>query len=146
MAISISEEVIDSYLANLREEFDVSSFQGGCLLTTPFVRPDGEGIELEVQALPSGRIQINDLGNTLGYLYVNGVTLSRSLMAYARSISKAHGVSIKDTKLSIEVEADSLGSGIHKLIQASLGVSDLIYKRRPTARASTREATIAQNR
>ena len=136
MAFGSCAEAIESYLAHLRGEFAASQFQGGCLLSTPFVRPDGEGIELEVQILPSGRIQINDLGNTLGYLYINGITLNGPLMANARLISKAHGVSILRNRLSIEVDADFLGMAIQGLIQASLGVVDLIHKRRPTSRVN----------
>ena len=106
----------------------------GWFLTTPFVRPDGEGIEIELQVLPDGDISITDMGDTLGYLYVNGMTLSRTLIATVRQIAKPHGVSLQRNQLSLQVDQDSIGIGLHDLIQATLRITDLIQKRRPTSR------------
>ena len=133
MVLNDCEKIVSSYLSHLHRDFETSAFQDACLVTTPFLRPDGEGIELEVQSLPNGRVTLSDMGNTLGYLYVNGLTLSRTLMANIRAISKAHGVLLQRNRLHIEVDTDSVGMAMHGLIQATLAASDLIHKRRPTS-------------
>ena len=133
MSLNRCEEVIDKYLANLRADFDCSPSAEGWFLATPFIRPDGEGVEVEVQVLPDGQISITDMGDTLGYLYVNGLTLSQALIAAARQIAKTHGVSLQRNQLNVQVSPDSIGAGVHGLIQASLSVTDLIQKRRPTS-------------
>ena len=74
------------------------------------------------------------MGDTLGYLYVNGMTLSRTLIATVRQIAKPHGVSLQRNQLSLQVDQDSIGIGLHDLIQATLRITDLIQKRRPTSR------------
>ena len=136
MTLKSCEEVIGDYLTQLQADFYSSPEDNACFLATPFVRPDGESIEIELRALPDGHVRISDMGDTLNYLYVNGLTLSRSVMAVAHQISETYGVFLHRSQLNIQVDAESIGSGIHGLIQATLGVSDLIQKRRPTSRVA----------
>ena len=84
----ICEDAIADYLAYVKGEFEATGSDSGCFLATPFVRPDGEGIEVEIEVLSDGRICISDMGDTFGYLYVNGMTLSRNLIKTAQGISK----------------------------------------------------------
>ena len=134
MTLNRCEEVINAYLTVLRDDFECSQSEEGWFITTPFVRPDGEGIEIELQPLPDGDVTIADMGDTLGYLYVNGMTLSQALIATARQIAKTHGVSLQHNQLSLRADQDSIGTGIHGLIQAILCITDLIQSRRPTSR------------
>lgn len=134
MTLSRCEEVIGAYLAELQTDFECAQSAEGWYLTTPFVRPDGEGIEIELQVLPDGNISITDMGDTLGYLYVNGMTLSRTLITSVRQMAKPHGVILQRNQLSLQVDQDSIGIGVHDLIQATLRITDLIQKRRPTSR------------
>ena len=129
-------DIVAEYIDILKDEFQVAPSDNGCLLATPFIRPDGEGIEIELEALSDGRVRIGDMGDTLGYLYVNGMILSRNLIADARRISKPHDVSLTNNELSVTVEPESLGRGMHGLIQATISVTDLIEKRRSTSRVN----------
>ena len=56
------------------------------------------------------------------------------MIASARQIAKPHGVSLQRNQLSLRVDQDSIGTGLHDLIQAILSITDLIQKRRPTSR------------
>lgn len=127
-------EAIARYLATLTEEFQVVPDGDGCVLVTPFVRPDGEGIEIELTILENGAASLSDMGSTMSYLYVNGLTLSRSLMDQAKSIARGHGVQIQRNALTTSMGQDSAGQSIHGLIQATLEISGLIHKRRPNSR------------
>ena len=128
------DEVIAKYLEHLSGDFDFSETNQGCFLVTPFVRPDGEAIELELELTDAGKARITDMGETIGYLYVNGLTLSRSLLVTARNISKPFGVSIERNSLVINADLAELGEALHQIIQSSLSITDLIYRRRPNNR------------
>ena len=124
--------VVDRYIKGLSDQFSATPTNRGCFVLTPFDRPDGEGIELEIENLSSGKIRISDMGDTLGYLYVNGLTLTRTVMDKARHISLSYGVSLESATLSIEEEPEYAGDALHNLIQATLAVTDLIQRRRPS--------------
>ena len=127
-------EAIAGYLATLSDEFQAVESGEGCVLATPFVRPDGEGIEVELTIQPDGSANMSDMGSTISYLYVNGLTLSRTLMDQSKNIARSHGVQIRRNALSLRVSPESIGLSMHGLIQAALEVSSLIHKRRPTSR------------
>lgn len=129
------EQAIQEYLAYLKMEAHGFADDGECVITTPFVRPDGEGIEVALRPLPDGRVSITDMGNSLGYLFVNGLSLSRTLLNDARGIAKSHSVALQRNHLVMHTRAEAVGMAMHGLIQATLGVSDLIHKRRPSSRA-----------
>lgn len=134
MTSNACETIVDRYLADLRMGFEVSASEDGCFLSTPYMRPDGEGFEFEMRTLPDGRIRMSDMGDTIGYLFVNGLTLSQALLASARQIAKTHGVSIQRNELNVEADADSIGEGMQGLVQAALSVSNLIHRRRTGSR------------
>ena len=129
---NICADVISKYIEQLYADFKVASSDKGCFLLTPFDRPDGEGIELELEILPDGHILISDMGDTLGYLYVNGLTLSRTMLDRAKRISNSYGVSLEGETLYIEVKPEIAGKYLHQLIQSILSVTDLIQLRRST--------------
>ena len=125
--------VVSLYLKKLAGEFKTIPSGDGCLLLTPFCRPDGEGIELEIEVLPNGNMLIHDMGDTLGYLFVNGLTLNHPMIDRAKRISRAYGVSIESSTLVIEATPESAGDALHEMIQAALEVTSLIQRRRPTS-------------
>lgn len=133
MSMPTCDEIMGSYLISLRNDFECSPSGEGWFLSTPFIRPDGEGIEIELQALPNGRISMTDMGDTFGYLYVNGLTLSQKVMSDARLMSRPHGVWVQRAQLVTQVPPESIGVGVQSLIQSILAVTDLIQKRRPTS-------------
>ncbi len=133
MTMPSCQEVIDNYLDRLRVDFECTPSGGGWFLSTPFVRPDGEGIEIELQALSNGLISLTDMGDTFGYLYVNGLALSQKVIADTRQMAKSHGVSLQRAQLVTQVAPESIGAGVQDLIQTVLAVTDLIQKRRPTS-------------
>lgn len=150
MTSNACETIVDRYLADLRMGFEVSASEDGCFLSTPYMRPDGEGFEFEMRTLPDGRICMSDMGDTIGYLFVNGLTLNSALLASASQIAKTHGVSLQQNELNVEADADSIGEGVQGLIQAALSVSNLIHRRRTRSGSRVRfeddvESFIIQN-
>lgn len=128
--------LISRYLNSLRSEFSTEPLDDKCVIITPFRRPDGEMVEIEVRALPDGRIQLSDMGDSLGYLHVNGLTLTRNVLEDVRQLSRRYRV-LFSRQYELTVEDDPNvpdNENLHSLIQAVLAVTDLVYKRRPLER------------
>ncbi|GEM_PF-1105533 len=133
---NICEQVIGQYLGQLKSGFVVNRAGNVCFIVTPFSRPDGESVELALELESDGRIVLNDMGDTLGYLHVHGLMLSRSLLESTKRTCQRFGVSLQGPELVIETEDRSgIGEALHMLTQAVLSVTDMIQKRRPMERA-----------
>jgi len=131
------EGLLRAYLQELQEEFVITPVDGGCSIVTPFTRPDGEAVEIMVEVHPTGPFRLTDMGDTLGYLYTNGLTLSRGVVDSAKGICKRFGASVEGAALVIQVEEQAEpGYALHNLIQAIITVTDLVQKRRPTERVN----------
>ena len=127
-------QVVNSYLSHLESDFESIESDFGCVIVTPFARPDGEFIEIAVEPLPSEGVRLTDMGDTLGYLFVNGMTLTRSLVENARQISQPYGVSLDGSAFIIQPETQSgFGDALHRMIQTILSTTEIIQKRQPSA-------------
>ena len=131
---NVCADAVSKYLSMLSKDFSVLPAEGGCYVTTPFTRPDGEAIEFEIATLPSGRTRLADMGDTLGYLYVNGLTLTRGVLEKARDIARGYGVSFERNMLVVEIHSEVAGEELHRLIQATLAVTHLVQGRRASGR------------
>ena len=130
----ICETAVEKYLFRLSKDLEVIQSNNGCYLLTPFIRPDGESISLELVSLPNGNLRLSDMGDTLGYLYINGLTLTKTLLDKARLIAKGYGVSFQGNALVLDGDPSLAGDGIHNIIQSVLAVTSLIQSRRSTTR------------
>jgi len=74
------------------------------------------------------------MGDTLAYLYVNGLTLTRPVLERARDIARGYGVSLERNALVAGGKPEVDGEDIHRLIQAALAVASLIHGRRAASR------------
>ena len=131
----IADNIISEYVARLTEDLEIMRTENGDYLITPFTRPDGEGISLSIVTLSDGSVHLSDMGDTLGYLFVNGLTLSKNVIGKAQRISVKYGVSFDRNSLSVTCNPGETGHGVHNLAQAILAVSNLIYVRQPNSRA-----------
>ena len=131
---NVCADVVSRYLTQLSADFEISPSDGGCYVVTPFTRPDGEAIEFEIATLPGGRTRLADMGDTLSYLYVNGLTLTRGVLDKARDIAKSYGVSLERNTLVVDVTDEGAGDEMHRLIQSTLAVTHLIQGRRTGSR------------
>ena len=129
-ASAAHNDIVDTYLNWMSNEFETKPSDSGHFLITPFEMPDGTGITLELETLPNGDILINDMGDTLGYLFVNGLTLSKSVIDKASFIAKSHGITFEGSFLSIETKPEGAGRAIHDMIRTVIAVTDLIQLRR----------------
>lgn len=136
MAISsIERDIVDEYLKCLGNSLFVATSANGCRLITPFIRPDGEAIAMEIGVLPSGEIRISDTGETVGYLYVNGFTDELAVPEYAHSIAKLYAASFFKNDLTVDGSTEELGNSVHNLVQATIAITCFAQGRNSTPQA-----------
>lgn len=133
------DDLVAKYLDFLAGDFEITPLQDahrGCYVVTPFVRPDGEAVELELMLLPNGKIRLSDMGDTLSYLYVNGLTLTQTTLDQIRLIARRHRIAFGRGYLAVECEDGLTGDAVHRVIQAAIEASSLTQSRRGGARVN----------
>ena len=140
MAISgIGRDIVEKYLKRLGNSLFVDTSANGCRLITPFIRPDGEAITMQIDALPGGDLRVSDLGETVGYLYVNGLTNELAVPDYAHSIAKLYAASFLKNDLTIDGSTEELGNSVHNLVQAAIAITCFAQGRNSTAQVPLRD-------
>jgi len=126
------EDAITEYFANLPDNFIVMIDGSDYRLVTPFARLDGEYIELRVCKKSVGEIVITDDYSTSDYLFLNGLTWkgNAELIQEVQRITCHYQVDFIASELLVTVAAFQIGAGLHRLLAATLALSDLVYKRR----------------
>lgn len=121
---SMGKELLDAYLGSLAKNVSVMPYESGCHLLTPFIRPDGEAIGLEIASLPNGDFSLSDMGDTLGYLYVNGLAEDLAAPDYAHSLAGTYAVTFIDNAMTVSCCPEGLGDAVHNLVQAVMAVAN----------------------
>ncbi|MDA0769788.1 MAG: DUF1828 domain-containing protein [Chloroflexi bacterium] len=124
-------ELLKDYVGNLESNFQVEPQDAGCLITTPFLRPDGDQVELLLEQRPDGKIYLTDMGDTMAYLQLCGLSLSRKLISDAKRIGGRFGASINVNEVAVLTDETGVAEAIHDLIQAAMSIAALVEKRRP---------------
>ena len=121
---------VQKYLASLELGFTASHKGESCHLTSPFRRQDGEFIELEIRPT-EGALLVSDMGDSLGYLHVNGLLLGSALMRTAATMARTFNARFDHGELTAAAaSSDSVGEAVDHVLQAAINVSGLIHKRR----------------
>lgn len=127
----LCEQAISSYVEALRASFEAIPTDGGCVVITPFLRSDNECIELDLITQSEGKILITDNSDTVAYLFVHGLNVSRSreLRRLLTQIASRFNVQIESDEIFKLTDIDSLGESMNSMLNAIQDVSYLIYKK-----------------
>lgn len=116
-------DVASAFAQHLADGIRVIPDDRGHFLATPYIRPDGEAIELELECLADGRTRLHDMGNSLAYLWLNGVLSDTGPTPGIDLIARQFGVAIVDNALQVEADEESLGERACALLEAARAVS-----------------------
>ena len=122
----IGDEILNEYLGQLAGDFVITPSENGYLVTTPFNRPDGKAIGVDVASLPDGRVRVSDKGGSFGYLYINGLPFSRPALDSVERIADSFGVTCANEVLVAVSDAALVGDTLHRVIQAAMSVTALV--------------------
>jgi len=125
------QQLIDAYVAWLRDGLSAINVQDACELTTPFL--DRHNDHLQIYAVKrDGNIVLSDDGYILSDLRTSGFELrGERRKASLRTLLDGFGVRVEEGKITTEASARNLGQRIHSLIQAMLAVNDLYLLAQP---------------
>ncbi len=125
-------QLIDEYLAWLRQGLSAEQLDGFCELTTPFL--DRHNDHMQIYALhDNDKIVLSDDGYIFADLRASGLeTITPKRKAVLESILGGFGVKTDGKRLFVEASSRNLGQKMHSLIQAMLSVDDMFVLARPS--------------
>ncbi|MDA0232330.1 MAG: DUF1828 domain-containing protein [Chloroflexi bacterium] len=135
MADQSCSELANAYVRSLGDRFETVSNAHFCVIVTPFMRADGDYFEIFLEKGISGTPRLTDSGETIEYLYQNGLALSRKTLSDIRRIATQYHSDLQVNELSVDLADVSSGpTAVHGLVQAMINVGRLVEKRRPHTR------------
>lgn len=128
MAID-EKEVIARYLESLEADFRCRRFEEASYLvvTTPYLYPNNDVVELYIDELSEGMVEVTDGGEAEVQLYKHGFELTGSPLAMrqAKRIASARAVNIDGATLTKTGLRENLGSLMLDVIQVAVGIAHL---------------------
>lgn len=125
-------QLIDEYLAWLRQGLSAEQLDGSCELTTPFL--DRHNDHMQIYVTPEdGKIVLSDDGYILADLRASGLEIvTPKRKAVLESILNGFGVKTDGRHIFVEASSRNLGQKMHSLIQAMLSVDDMFVLAQPS--------------
>lgn len=125
------EQLIEAYVAWLREGVSAESLKGTCELTTPFL--DRHNDHLQVYAVKrDGKIVLSDDGYILADLRASGLELTTpKRKTVLEAVLNGFGVREDGRQLVVEASPRNVGQRLHSLVQAMLAVNDMFVMAQP---------------
>ena len=131
MTLPECQQMIDAYVAWLREGLAAEPVDEGCELTTPFL--DRHNDHLQIYATRNnGAYRLSADGYILADLRTSGLDLvTPKRRAAFEAILNGFGVKLDGRELMVEASPQTLGRRIHSLVQAMLAVGDMFVLAQP---------------
>ncbi len=121
---------IDEYIDFLKKSITYRQLEVGYEITTPFLNPSNDHLQIYVQELYDNEIILSDGGDTLSYLSETA-TLYPERKNIIKNMAKSYGVSLSTyDELTIKTSPKDFAQKEHGLIQAMLKVYDLSFTSR----------------
>lgn len=126
------KRIVEEYVRTLEGAFTVHATDSGCVIVTPFARRDNDLIEIGVEPQPDGGFLLTDYGETMAYLALIGVNVSRSveLRRVVSQAARRFNVEVEQADISTYATEDTLGEALRNMIGAVSDLAYLVYKRR----------------
>lgn len=131
MAELMCQSLIDEYLHWLREGFLAKSFEGGCIISTPFLDRHNDAIELFVERR-NNQLWLTDDGYTLSDLRASGMEFSTEKRRRLLDTTlNGFGVRLEQGELCVAASPQDFAQKKHRLIQTILTVNDMFVMAEP---------------
>ncbi len=125
MLAAEGKRLIEDYLAWLKEGFHVEAAETYTLISTPFLDPHNDEIQIFVEK-QADQLRLTDDGYTLADLEDMGLDINTDKReTHVLQILNGFGVRMEDRELSVTATARDFPQKKHNLIQAILAIHDL---------------------
>jgi hypothetical protein len=125
MLATEGKRLIEDYLAWLREEFHLESGDSYTLISTPFLDPHNDEIQIFLEK-QGENVRLTDDGYTITDLKEAGLEINTDKRtAHVRQILNGFGVRLDGDQLAVTATPRDFPQKKHNLIQAILAIHDL---------------------
>ena len=125
MLLAEARNLVNNYAAWLKERFDAEVVGDYAVISTPFLDPHNDEIELYVRK-EADELIVTDGGNTLSDLEASGLEIStEKRKTHLQEILNGLGVAIDGQELYVRTSENEFPQRKHNLLQAVLAVQDL---------------------
>lgn len=129
--------LLASYLGSLEEQFSIESEGEDCILTTPFLSPDNDPIQIRL-TLKGDTVELSDMGESIGFLFLHGVELkpySRQRWFFDTTLRRL-SVSASDSEITTRVPAGEVPDAIIRLTEAIRSSQHIVMTAKARSRIS----------
>ncbi len=125
MTTAECKQLVNGYIAWLKESLRIEQIDAGCVVATPFLDRHNDEIEIYVEKRDD-QLWLTDDGYTLTDLRHSSVALDTDKRrAHLRSILQGFGVRNEGDELCVATTPEDFPQRKHNLIQAILAVNDM---------------------
>jgi len=125
------EEIIRSYINTLKGEFECISIDGWLKVTTPYVYPNNDNIEVFIKEISHNLIRVSDLGQTTRHLHSHAFDIYSTprRKCLFELIASRSNVKVRNGERDIyrDTEPEEVGRAMFDVIMASKAIGDLVF-------------------
>ena len=123
------EEIIRSYINTLKGEFECISIDGWLKVTTPYLHPNNDNIEVFIKEISHNLIRVSDLGQTTRRLHSHAfdIHFTPRRKCLFELIASRSNVKVRDGEIYRDSEPEEIGRAIFDVIMASKAIGDLVF-------------------
>ena len=123
------EEIVKNYINTIKGEFECTSIDGWLRVTTPYVYPNNDNIEVFIKEISHNLIRVSDLGQTTRHLHSHAFDIystprRKCLFALIASWSN---VKVRNGEIYRDTEPEEIGRTMLDVIMASKAIGDLVF-------------------
>lgn len=125
------DSVINDYLSWLKGNFEVHRFGSDCIITTPFLDPGGDHIEIKV-ITDNDKVFVTDDGMTHDFLFMSGIDMfgksNTRKINLDIALNKNSSFIYNNNEIATYINPnEDIGSAINRLIRAITSIQHLVY-------------------
>lgn len=129
--------ILAGYVASLEDRMSIESEGEDCILTTPFLSPDNDPIQIRL-TLKGDRVEMSDMGEAIGFLFLHGVDLnpgSRQRWFFDTTLRRL-GVGASESEIVTEVPMNGLPDAVTRLTEAIRSAQHIVLTAKARSRLS----------
>ena len=123
------EEIIRSYINTLKGEFECISIDGWLKVTTPYIYPNNDNIEIFIKEISHNLIRVSDLGQTTRHLHSHAFDIYSTprRKCLFELIASRSNVKVENGEIYRDTEPEEIGRAMFDVIMASKAIGDLVF-------------------
>ena len=129
--------ILAQYIGSLEDKISIEPEGEDCILTTPFLSPDNDPIQIRV-AIKGDTAEMSDMGESIGFLFLHGVDLkpnSRQRWFFDTTLRRL-GVSATDSEIVTRAPITDLADSVLRLTEAISSAQHIVVTAKARSRLS----------